>query len=77
MSNMAYCRFRNTVVDLRDCYNHIHDPLIACSIDGEHTARRQLLELCAHILEECDNVTVEIGGSAIEIREHADAEDDR
>jgi hypothetical protein len=53
MTNMGYNRFRNTVADLRDCYEHIHDPLIAGSRDGEHAARIKLVELCERILEEC------------------------
>jgi hypothetical protein len=72
MTNMAYCRFRNTLQDHRDCYAHIHDPLIASSIEGEHSARQQLLELCALILEECDGVTVEVAPvGGIQITEHA------
>jgi hypothetical protein len=70
MPNMSYCRFRNTLGDLRDCYEHLHDPLIAGCSDGEHAARTQLLELCGKILEECGNVTVEIDGASIEITEH-------
>jgi len=27
MANMGYCRFRNTLQDLRDCYDHMGDKL--------------------------------------------------
>lgn len=26
MANMGYCRFRNTLNDLRDCHEHMDDP---------------------------------------------------
>jgi hypothetical protein len=61
MSNMSYCRFRNTLGDLRDCYDHIHDRLISGSHDSEHAAREQLVELCGKILEECGQT---VGGTA-------------
>jgi len=27
MSNMSYCRFENTLADLRDCYENLDDNL--------------------------------------------------
>jgi len=27
MGNMSYCRFENTLQDLQDCFEHIHDPV--------------------------------------------------
>ena len=53
MTNMEYCRFRNTLRDLQDCYAHMHDPLIAGSADGESVARAQLVYVCGKILEDC------------------------
>jgi hypothetical protein len=52
-NNMSYNRFRNTLADLRDCHEHLHDPLIAGHPDGEHAARIKLVALCERILEEC------------------------
>lgn len=49
MSNMSYCRFRNTSGDLRDCAEHIHD-LIA--EDDEKRARLALIRTCVLILED-------------------------
>lgn len=47
--NMSYCKFQNTLGDLRDCYD-------AMSADGisesEATARQKLIELCAEIASE-------------------------
>lgn len=48
MSNMSYCRFENTLNDLRDCYEHLHNDLS----DSETIARDELYELCAKICDE-------------------------
>lgn len=51
MPNMSYCRFRNTLEDLRDCERNMDldedraDP-------QEVKARRQLIDLCAQIASE-------------------------
>lgn len=44
MSNMSYCRFQNTVLDLRDCRDHL-DEVEDLSTD-ETNARLSLLGLC-------------------------------
>uniref|UniRef100_C5CJL4 Uncharacterized protein n=1 Tax=Variovorax paradoxus (strain S110) TaxID=543728 RepID=C5CJL4_VARPS len=49
MSNMSYCRFRNTLSDLRDCYENLDE---AVSSDEESAARRRLIELCCDIFDE-------------------------
>ena len=46
MSNMGYCRFQNTLKDLRDCFDHIDDDLS----DEEDRARQELLEMCRAIV---------------------------
>jgi len=50
MSNMSYCRFGNTLIDLRDCLEHINDELDY----PEAKARRSLVEICQDILIELD-----------------------
>ncbi len=42
MSNMSHCRFHNTLLDLRDCFEQIEEE---CSL-VEHKARRRLIQLC-------------------------------
>lgn len=49
--NMSYCRFQNTLKDLRDCYNHLHDKDMS---DEEWKARQEIVELSKMIWEECD-----------------------
>ena len=45
MPNMTYCRFRNTLTDLRDCQEHMD-----ADLDGdEGTARAAIVELCVKI----------------------------
>jgi hypothetical protein len=48
MSNMSYCRFENTLNDLRECY----DALCNGEGEGEPEAREQLINLCRSITEE-------------------------
>ena len=64
MANMSYCRFNNTLSDLRDCEDHLNDTLaINCPrcvkgepCDEEHiseeeaTTRTLLLKVCKRIL---------------------------
>lgn len=47
MSNMSYCRFRNTLQDLRECYDNIDDDDIS---EEEKQARERLIKLCATIV---------------------------
>lgn len=42
MSNMGHCRFTNTLSDLRDCEEHMDDPLS----DEEEKSRHELVKLC-------------------------------
>jgi len=47
MANMSYCRFQNTLQDLRDCYENMDDTDLS---DEEKRARRTLLKLCDQIV---------------------------
>lgn len=46
MGNMSYCRFTNTVQDLRDCYDNMDDDDLS---RAEARARIQLVRLCKRI----------------------------
>ncbi len=35
MSNMSYCRFQNTVIDLRDCSYALEEMMLAMGMDEE------------------------------------------
>ena len=48
MPNMSYCRFHNTLQDLRDCYEHLVEPLS----ESEEQARAELIKLCKWIAAE-------------------------
>jgi hypothetical protein len=52
MSNMSYCRFHNTLNDLRDCYKHMDDQPEEDEVEDieELEARRDLIELCKDIV---------------------------
>ena len=52
MANMSYCRFRNTLIDLKDCYDNITE--IEEMSEDELHARRKLIELCQEIAQDAD-----------------------
>lgn len=53
MPNMSYCRFRNTLQDLRDCWYALNEEV---DLDGlgeeEERAKNSLVRLCGEIHEE-------------------------
>ena len=49
MANMSYCRFENTLHDLRDCYNNMDDSDLS---DSEKQAKESLIDLCKDIAKE-------------------------
>ena len=51
MSNMSYCRFENTLPDLRDCYDAWDEDEDELS-KSERRARTRILALCRKIVEE-------------------------
>ena len=51
MSNMSYCRFRNTLEDFRDCIRNIEDHELS---DEEAQARYHLIKEVAEIVERYD-----------------------
>ena len=50
--NMSYCRFYNTLQDLKDCYRNIED--VSDMSEEEKQARRKLIQLCCDIAEDSD-----------------------
>ena len=49
MGNMNYCKFRNTLGDLRDCMNEIFDK---CKDEDEDLARLRIIRLCCKVAED-------------------------
>lgn len=45
MPNMSYCRFENTLRDLKDCVDHLDD----CLSESECDYRETLIALCVEI----------------------------
>jgi hypothetical protein len=43
MANMSYCRFRNTLTDLKDCYDNLWDEDLS---PEEERARERLIIVC-------------------------------
>jgi len=53
MANMSYCRFENTLRDLRDCYYNLNEGDL--SFD-EAAARKELIELCRNVVDEAEEI---------------------
>jgi len=51
MANMGYCRFRNTLPDLQDCYDNLWEKVSK----EEHRSRVWLIRLCKDIADEVDD----------------------
>ena len=48
MPNMSYCRFENTLADLRDCYDHMDEEVRS---ESEIKSKAWLIKLCQDITE--------------------------
>ena len=47
MGNMPYCRFRNTLMDMRECYHAMYE---GEELEGEEAeAWKDIIDLCAAI----------------------------
>ena len=57
MANMSYCRFENTLADLRDCERNMDETY---DMDRrEAIARKHLIELCRDIAEQFEDVDLD------------------
>lgn len=54
MSNMSYCRFRNTASDLQDCIDAIEDMEYPES-ESEKAAAKRMRDLCKEYIEAFDS----------------------
>ena len=48
MTNMSYCRFENTLLNLTDCYDHLDDDLSP----EEEEAKKKLITICCLIAKD-------------------------
>lgn len=60
MSNMSYCRFRNTLRDLQDCADAISLGQWSDTSGEEKDAFVELLDLCKHIAQWYDENESEV-----------------
>ena len=56
MPNMSYCRFENTMRDLRDCLDHIHKQ---CDNTYDESSRQEMIEMFNEISQDFDGNVVE------------------
>lgn len=54
MSNMSYCKFRNTLPDLQDCANTLYDSDgdLSDLSEEEQRAAQALIRLCREIADD-------------------------
>ena len=52
MGNMSYCRFENTLRDLRDCYKDLSETDFYELSETEQESRNKLVALCKNISEQ-------------------------
>jgi hypothetical protein len=52
MTNMSYCRFRNTLIDLQDCAEELETMYDNgyCDLDQEE------IQAAIHLIEQCENI---------------------
>lgn len=62
---MSYCRFENTLSDLRDCYVNMNDDVS----EREFNKRKLLIELCKLIADEYEYLLDEEFGMYIDDEE--------
>ena len=72
MVNMSYCRFQNTVRDLRDCSEHLEDDLSP----EEEQARKGPLQLCRDILDDAETFGLTESSSDNDLHEVDQADTD-
>ncbi|KKM81423.1 hypothetical protein LCGC14_1330010 [marine sediment metagenome] len=51
MANMAYCRFQNTLEDLRACSDYLDEADLS---EEEKKARKQLINVCQSIVDDAE-----------------------
>ena len=56
MGNMSYCRFENTMADLKDCLRNIDHK---AENNRDESARQEMIELFREIYEDWDGNVVE------------------
>jgi len=56
MPNMSYCRFENTMRDLRDCLEHIHKQ---CDNTYDESSRQEMIEMFNEISQDFDGNVIE------------------
>ena len=71
MSNMSYCRFENTALDLRDCLDAIQNGEINdLSSLYEVDALEELLDLCKEVVAYKDEIEDAVYNNNLEFTEN-------
>lgn len=59
MSNMSYCRFRNTLTDLIDCQRNFEN----ISSESELDAAKKMIRICKEIVEKFNGDDLRLEGA--------------
>ena len=52
MPNMSYCRFHNTLADIRECLEYMDDQLS----EAEEKEKKRLIKICCQIAEDYGDI---------------------
>lgn len=61
MPNMSYCRFQNTLSDLRDCEEALRDGALDGGVDGEGDLSAEERYAALRLVELCGEITADYG----------------
>lgn len=67
MGNMSYCRFQNTVGDLRDCQGALEELLA-----GDGKLSREELSAAIRLVETCQEIISEVAGRSEKAQKQID-----
>jgi len=68
MANMSYCRFENTLNDMRECREAMYESTTKMN-DREKRARKKLFELVVEMADEIENMSDNIRDNGIDEEE--------
>ncbi|MNV74187.1 hypothetical protein D3C71_1673880 [compost metagenome] len=73
MSNMSYCKFHNTLIDLTDCRNTIEE-MVTGDEDELFTLSREEARAAENLAEQCfDILTLLCEHTGVDLDQHQDA----
>lgn len=80
MANMSYCRFENTLTDLRDCQEALEDFINndenVISSDEERRKAKELIDVCRQIADAFDESDIDRQSERFDEEEEEEEEEE-